>query len=228
MSDYTIEELVKQVPLGEARLFESSGAPQESERFFVVRQNWDYEPGRLDWLNKPRMAQGPWYGNREIPRTSVSEIPKPEVIFAGPAKKLVDFYSTSTAGFFLSEKLVALIEAMDPGSLDCVPISIKCKDAELPFLFAMPLRTLEAIDPIRTAILIRYDDLAGTWFRRIEFPQGIAFKNADLAAIHSFADLDAHGWYWSRELIDAAKGNGIKGLRTVSLHLPDGNDIDRL
>lgn len=230
MDRQTIDDLSSQVPSGEARLFTPSDKDRGEQRFFSVRQNWDYKPGRLTWQNEPRMEKSPWYGARESPRTSVSDISPPKAVFAGPAKKMVDFYSTGSDAFFLSDRLVALIETMDGGALDRVPVSIVCNDADLRFHLVMTARVIEAVDPSRTAVLIKDDRLGDMWFRRIRFPEGVVFQDAELATIHAFADLDARGWYWSRELIDAAKAKGIKGLRTVSPSVPEdvSVDIDRL
>lgn len=79
----------------------------------------------------------------------------------------------------------------------------------------VPMRTLEAVDPARTTIQIEDENLGGVWFRRIRFPYGVIFRDAELAGIHSFADLDTHSWCWSRELIDAAKDGGFKDCERV-------------
>lgn len=228
MNRQTIEELSRQVPPGGARIFECSDAQRHRERFFRVWQNWDCRPGRLKWHNYPELESAPWFGARGISRIPVSAIAEPELSFAGRAKDVVDFYSTSSDAFFLSGRLVNLIETMDPGSLERLPISIKCRDQDLPFHIAMPSRTLEAVDPNFTTVQIEDECPGDVWLRRIRFPYGVTFRDAELAEIHSFADLDTQGWYWSRELIEAAKDGGIKGLRTVSPQQPSGGDVDRL
>jgi hypothetical protein len=228
-NQHTIDGLSRQVSIGGSRLFERSCSYPE-ERFFQVWQNWDYQPGRLEWRNKPSFDEKPRFGSRHGRRKPIFDIPAPDVTFAGPASRMVDFYSTGSHAFFLSDRLVALIEALDPGSLDHLPITIRCSKGEQPFHVAMPSRTLEAIDPGCTTILIADRQLGDILVRDIKFPQGVIFKNAELATVHSFADLDVPGWYWSRELIEAAKAHGIKGLRTVSPRSSDAAkaDVDRL
>jgi hypothetical protein len=226
----TIDQLSRQVPEGGSKLFQRRSTDPGAERFVEVWQNWDYRPGRLKWRNKPSMEEAPWYGSRQQSGRSLSDIPTPDVTFKGRAKDVVDFYSTGCDAFLVSEKLVALIESMDPNSLGCVPVLVKCSDADLPFHMAMPAHRLTAVDLDCTSILVEDEWLGDMWFRRIRFPEGVCFREPDLKNIHTFADLDAPGWYWSRDLIDAAKAADVRGLRTVSPRATYASrvDLDRL
>lgn len=213
----TIGELCQQVPTGETRIFKPSRDDLGEERFFAVSQNWNYYPGRLTWSNKPGLMENPWYGSRFKARIPISAIPVPEVSFEGPASDLVDFYSTSADCFFLSERLCDLIEELDPGSLDQLPITIAAEDGAVPYRVVMPARSLEAVDVARTTVVIQDEKFASDWVRYIRFPLGIVFKGDALAGIHSFSDYDALAWYWSQELIDLAKASKIKGLEADSV-----------
>lgn len=224
----SIEEMLAQVPRGESRLFERPCADDGEERFFSVWQNYDY-PGQIAWHNTVGMENNPWYGARGVPRIPVSSVPTPDVSFKLSAKKLVDFYSTGNHAFFLSERLIALIDRLDPGSLERRPVTIRAsKGVEVPFFMAMPNRSLSAVDTRRTDVLVMDKDYAGEWIRSIKFPNGVSFRNQDLAGISSFTDLDLTRWFWSRELIEAAKAEGIKGLRTLSARATTNFDVDRL
>ena len=182
-----------------------------------MEQNWDYEPGRLTWHNQLPGEQAPWFGSRNKARIPISVLPPPDLSFEGPAIDIVDFYSTGCHAFFLSDRLVELIEKLDPGSLDHRPTSIKTIEAVIPFRVAMPARNLAAVDTTRTNISIEDKKYATEWIRRVRFPQGIVFRNADLSEIQSLSDRDAFGWYWSRELIDLAKATGVRGVSTTSV-----------
>lgn len=223
----TIGALSLQVPTGGKQWFRPTLEDSSEERFFAVSQNWDCYPGRLTWHNKPPLGEDPWYGSRFKARIPISAIPTPEVTFDGPVSDLVDFYSTSGHAFFLSERLCDLIERLDPGSLDHLPILITARGGAAPFRVAMPARSLEAVDVARTAVFIEDEQFADEWARFIRFPFGVTFKTAELAGIHSFSDYDALGWYWSRELIDLAKVSGIKGLEADSVRAK-GSTVDRL
>lgn len=213
----SIEEMLRQVPKGETRLFERPCADGGEERFFSVHQNFDY-PGRLEWHNTLGLEESPWFGSRWKPRIPVSSVPIPDVTFKRSTKALVDFYSTGSDAFFLSERLVSLIDRLDPGSLECRPVTIKVpRGGEVPFFMAMPNRSLSAVDTGRTDVLVKDENYAGEWIRSITFPAGVYFRNEVLADVSSFTDLDVNGWFWSRELIEAAKAEGIKGLRAVSV-----------
>lgn len=222
-----IEDMVRQTPEGETRLFERPCAEDGKERFFAVWQNYHY-PGRLEWHNTLEFEKNPWSGSRRKPRIPVSSMPTPDVTFNRAAKALVDFYSTGNHAFFLSERLVALIDRLDPGSLERRPVIIRAsKGVEVPFFMAMPNRSRSAVDTQRTDVLIKDEDYAGEWIRSVKFPTGASFRNEELADVSSFTDLDLSGWFWSKELIEAAKAEGIKGVRTLSARSTTGFTIDR-
>jgi hypothetical protein len=228
MSELTIGEMIKQVPEGQTRRFERSIPDPGEERFFRVWQNWDYRPGRLEWLNARSGLDAPWFGARDKARIPVSTLPPLEVRFKGPSKQVVDFYSTGSHAFFISEKLLRLIEAIDPGSLEHIPFELHAKDGALPFHAVMPRRALEAIDPRRTTVVVE-DELLGTrYWRNVTFPDGIVFDNEALQGVSSFSDVDALGWYWSRDLIEEAKSQGIRGLYADSVVAAKNREVARL
>jgi hypothetical protein len=217
MSKYTIAEMIDRVPEGQSQLFERTVTERDEEHYFRVWQNWDYYPGRLHWLNNPSYEYAPWLGTRNTKRRSLTVMPLPDLVFKGPLKQVVDFYGTGNHAFFISGALFRLIEKIDPGSLEQIEIIIRAKDAELPFHAVMPKRVLEAVDPRRTSVLIEDQDLAGQYFRYVRFPDGITFDNTALEGVATFSDIDAGGWYWSKELIDLAKERGIRGFKAQSV-----------
>jgi hypothetical protein len=48
------------------------------------------------------------------------------------------------------------------------------------------------------------------------FPEGIVFDHDVLQGVSSFSDLDARGWFWSKDLIAEAKSQGIRGISAAS------------
>lgn len=223
----SIDDLQRQVPEGETRLFERPRPDVVEERFFAVHMSWDYKPGRLTWHNKPPLEQTPWNGSRTTPRIPVTSVPDPDVTFDGPLADLVDFYSTGTDASFISKKLAALIENIDPNSLDRRTITISARDGSCDFIMVMGARNLEAVDPARTDVLIKDKDY-GRWLRSIQFPTGVVFHDGLPIAIHSFTDIDVRGWFWSRTLIEEAKAAGIKGLYTMLPGRVSGPTLDNL
>lgn len=217
MSKLTVGEMIEQVPEGQPQTSERSIADPGEERYLQVSQNWDYFPERTEWLNYPQFSKGPWFGTRDKARISVSTLARPNVRFKGSSEQVVDLYSTGSHAFFISDKLFRLIDEMDPGSLDHLGFELRAKDGVLPFHAVMPSRVLEAIDTRRTTVRIEFDNLAGRYFRKVNFPEGIVFDNDVLHGVASFTDLDAHGWYWSKGLIAEAKSQGIRG---VAAHSP--------
>lgn len=228
MSQLTIGEMIKQVPDGETRRFERLIADSGEERYFLVWQNWDYRPGRVEWVNGRSGLDAPWYGTRGTPRIPVGTLPPPDVRFKGLVKQVVDFYSTGSHAHFISDKLFRLIEQMDPGSLEHVEFELCARDGQLPFHAVMPTRSLEAIDPRRTTVLVRDEPRTGRFWQIVKFPEGIVFNNQILEGVASFTDVDAHGWYWSKDLIEQAKSHEVRGLYAVSVSSIPNQEIERL
>jgi hypothetical protein len=227
-SELRISEMIRKVPKGEACVFEPTLPDSDEELYFRVHQNWDYYPGRLEWRNKPTGQASPWLGDRTSPRMPVTTLSTPDVRFKGPSQDVVDFHGTGTHAYLISEPLFQLIDGADPGSLEHVECRVRARDAELPFRLVMPCRVLEAIDAKRTKIVIKDEDYAGTYFRTVRFPEGLVFNNQSLRAVENFSDLDAPGWYWSKDLIALAEAHGIRGLYAHSVASSPGREIARL
>jgi hypothetical protein len=227
VSELTIGEMLKLVPEGKAQTFQPSLPPDE-ERYFQVWQNWDYRPDRLTWHNGRSGIDAPWLGTRRKARIPVSTLPTPDVTFKGPIKDVVDFYSTGSHAFFISDKLFHLIERIDPGSLEHMEFELRAKNGTLTFHVVLPIRPLEAIDTRRTTVLVRDEPRGESFFRTVRFPEGIAFDNHVLQGVASFSDIDAPGWYWSKELIEEAKSEGIRGLYAASVASAKKREVARL
>lgn len=228
MSKLTIAEMIEQVPEGQAKTFERSISEPGEERYLKVSQNWEYDPGRLTWLNPLPLTASPWLGTRDVPRTPVSTLPPPDVRFQGPAEEVVDLYSTGSHAVFISDKLFRLIERIDPGSLEHIEFQLYAEDGLLPFHAVMPSRVLEAIDTSRTTVRIQDEKIGRRSFRKVRFPEGIVFDDGVLQGATSFSDLDVPGWYWSKDLIAEARSHGVRGLiagSPASVHL---DTVERL
>ena len=154
-------------------------------------------------------------GTRLTARVPVTVLETPDVTLDGSKSDLVDFYSSIHRVYFLSERLAAFIEHLDPGSLEGVAMEIRTKDGAAPYRAIMPARRINAVDPARTDVSIG-KTIAGFWYPDVNFPNGIVFRSDIDAAIHNFSDQDTQDWYWSRELIDAVRDAGMRGLETVS------------
>lgn len=216
MSRFTIDEMCRLVPEGQRQVFEPTLTDPVEERFFQIWQNWDYYPGRLEWLNRPGFEGAPRRAMRNISGVPVSVLLPPDVIFKGPSKDVVDFYDLNKDAPFISDKLFKLIEEVDPGSLEHVEFSVRAKDAELPFHAIMPRRSLDVIDPQRTKVVIEDEPFVDRYFRKVQFPDGIVFDNAALRDVSNFAAIDILGWYWSKDLIELAQARGVRGLYAKS------------
>ena len=225
----TITDLLAEVPEGQSRLFKAKYPFAYDDRFVEVWTNWNY-PQDISWKNSPELEQGLWMGSRVKPRIGLDTlVEQPDFRFSRNIAKLVDFYQTEGAGYLVSPALLAVFERLDPGSLEVTPVVIKARDGEVPFNLVMPDRLLEAVDPDRCDVKTEAVDIGGgKWRSLVRLSEGAAFRSEITKGIHNFADLDAPmKWFWSRELLGAAKEAGIRGiLATVPATLPT-RDIDR-
>ena len=212
----TIDDLLPLVPEGGSRIFKARVPGVVESRFFVVAFNHDYG-GSFFWKNKPGIREHPWTGTRDVPRKGLDALAAPDVTFSCKANKLVDFYSTGSAAYAISNRLRDLIEDLDPGSLEVLPITVKAKDGEVEYNFAMPSRLLRSVEPDLCDIQIVDEKLGSRWIRKVKYPNpnGAVIDPELDPDIHTFADVDVvNRWLWSRQLIDAGKQAGIKGVYT--------------
>ncbi|WP_397581128.1 imm11 family protein [Sphingorhabdus sp.] len=224
----TITDLLAEVPEGQSRLFKAKHPSADEDRFVEVWSNLDYEP-YVSWSNRPEFGQGPWMGARVKPRIGLDTLTElPDFRFKKKLAKLVDFIQPGMGAYLVSPALLALIERLDPGSLEVKSVVIKARDGEAPFYLVMPNRSLEAVDPDRCDVEINWEKIGDYWYRRVNLSDGAAFRAGLTNKIHNFSDMDAvQKWFWSRELLAAAKEAGIRGIyATVPATLPT-RDVDR-
>lgn len=223
----TITDLLAEVPEGESRLFKAKHPSADDDRFVEVWTNWNY-PQDISWKNRPEPDQGLWMGARVKPRIGLDTIvEQPDFRFKKKLGKLVDFYMLG-GGYLVSPALLTLIERLDPESLEVMPVMIKALDGEAPFYLVMPNRLLEAVDPDRCDVRVETEWFSEKWFTTVRFPDGAAFQPQLTKDVHNFSDIDAlQKWFWSKELLAAAKEAGIRGIRaTVPATLPT-RDVDQ-
>jgi len=154
------------------------------------------------------------------PRTKLSEVRLPEISFDGPAKDVVDFYGTSCEFSFLSDKLYQLLASLDPESIDSREIRLTTRDTSLPFHAVLPTRSVPAIDVARTDIELTDQNIMNKVVPMFDFPVGMVFNNAELGDATNFCELHTGEWYWSEDLLRAAKELGARGLYAVSKAAP--------
>lgn len=216
----SIDDLLSEVPEGQSRSFKATITDANNDRFVEVAYNWDYGTV-ISWNNRPPLldhppySQLPWTGARRKPRIGLSSLAEPDITFRRNVEELVDFHSTGTGAHIISSKLLALIERLDPESLEVIPVVIKARNGNADFDMVMPNRLLHAVDADRCDVDVIDEKLDTIWVRKVRFPKGAIFDPEISMDIHNFADIDVmNRWFWSRELVDEAKICGIKGLYT--------------
>jgi len=210
----TVGELYASVPEGGSQIFKAEVPDVMEKRFVSVAFNHDYR-GIFSWKNQPGIREQPRIGSRQTSRRGLDTLPTPEITFSRKQDKLADFYSISLAVHAISNKLRDLIEDLDPGSLEVLPVSVKAKDGEVDYNLVMPARVLSAVDPDLCDIEIVDERLGHGWSRKVRYPNanGAAFDPELDPAIHTFVDIDVpQQWLWSRHLLEMARNAGIKGL----------------
>jgi Protein of unknown function (DUF1629) len=224
----TITDLLAEVPEGQSRLFKAKRPFADDDRFVEVWSNLNYEP-YVSWRNRPEFEQGPWTGARVKPRIGLDMIvEQPDFRFKKKLGKLVDFIQPGTGAYLVSPALLAVIERLDPGSLEVKPVEIKALDGEAPSYLVMPNRLLEAVDPDRCDVRIETEWFSEQWFTTVRFPGGAAFQYELTKDIHNFSDIDAfQKWFWSRELLASAKEAGVRGIVAIVPATLPSRDIDR-
>lgn len=211
----TIGDLIAQVPEGGEQLFEKRKPPVGDNRYFAVRQNADYFPWP-EWHNSLPLEDLPWPGSRQKKRIPISVLPDMDLTFSGNSEELVDFYQTGCQAFLVSDKLVSIIESLDENSIDRRSVIIKSKDKNTTFNLVMSRRNIEAIDLNTTSIIVKDKDYGKRQFiREVIFPDGVNFDQEKVGNAVTFTELDTPGWFWSRDLIESAKREGIKGFYTT-------------
>lgn len=104
----TVEDLLSLVPEGGSQIFKAAVPDRVENRFFSVAFNHDHR-GTFAWKNKHELTRLPWMGARDLSRRGLDDLAVPDVSFSLKEAKLVDFYSTGTAAYAISNKLRDLI-----------------------------------------------------------------------------------------------------------------------
>ncbi len=145
-------------------------------------------------------------------------------------KNLADLYSWFGDFWLISDQLRAVIEDLDPGSLDCVKASQDGFTVDQSYWACLPKRNLEAVDTTRSHVRIEHTNYGRpggdpVWVQTIHINDGAVFDPAVTNGAHHFWEIDLHRWFWSRELIARAYQAGVKGPRFLRAGKPTGSDL---
>jgi hypothetical protein len=212
----TIEDLIALVPQGDARTFKAAVPLAGWGRFVEVTYNWDCgDP--VAWHNRPAFEMLPWSGSREKRRIGLASLEQPNLTYDGDIRHLADFYSVASGDpYVISEQLLAVIDAMDPQSLEVRPVIVQGRDGAADMNMVMSNRLIAAIDPEQCDVAIKWALFHTDWMRSVRFPAGVAFTSDIADTTHQFHDLDLPArWLWSRELVARAKAAGIRGITAL-------------
>ncbi len=212
----TIEDLLALVPEGEARTFKAAVPFAGWGRFVEVTYNWDYgDP--VAWHNRPAFEMLPWTGCRAKGRIGLASLDQPRLTYDGDIRDLADFYSLAAGNaHVMSERLLAIIDAMDLQSLEVRPVIVQGRDGAADMNMVMSNRLIAAIDPEQCDVAIKWELFHTDWMRSVRFPAGVAFRSDIPDTTHHFHDLDLPArWLWSRELVARAKAAGVRGISAL-------------
>ena len=196
----------------EKRLYKPAIEGVLEDQYFRIWVNWDYSQ-RLHWKNPPDMLERPRPDYRYFPGASVSSISEPELNFPANAIKLVDYYNIENHCNFVSDRFADFVEQHAPGTIERRRVKVKARDGMVDYNLVIPRHMIEAVDTERSSIeIIAFDREDGNWFFSASMIGDPVFDPARTAGCLHFTDPDASGWYWSRQLIDAAKAAGLRGM----------------
>lgn len=197
----------------EKRIYKPAIEGVVEDQYFDVRPNFEY-PQRLEWTNWPDMPARPRPDDRYFSGRSVNSIADPELKFPANAVKLIDYYAINSNCNFVSDRFADFVEQHAPGTIERRRVKIKARDGVVDYNLVIPRNMIEAVDTDRTAIEIRaFDRQDGNWIFRARMIGEPVFDPARTAGCLHFTDPDNLRWYWSRQLIDAAKAAGLRGMR---------------
>lgn len=219
----TLEEMVEQTPPGETRTY-NSGQTEGEERagFYHIRSTYLHENQNLVWLNPPPLQALPRRQTLNQPRRGVASGAPYDLEFTGDVSRLADFYNPGTV-CFVSDRLVAILKAFDPGGVDAVAAPLNAGGQIVGFNAFMPARTLVAPDVRVSEISIAKRVVFGAPVAKVILPTTFRLNPDIDDGIHIFADLAEPKVYWSRALVEACKASGIRGVsaQTTYARTPD-------
>lgn len=201
----TIEQMLADLPPpGESRVYPREAEPPPGPARFVGIRRSLRGGYSVEWKNPPRLAPGYRWRRGDGPEL-LEDDPRPE--FDGPLKRLGNFYPGPGYVHLISEPLMQVFDAVDPGAVRRRPVTLECKDGAARFWAAAPARELAAIDTRRTTVKIAW----GGVMHHTKFPDGHVFRDDIPADVHLFWDLDyGSAWFWSRDLLQAALDAGLR------------------
>lgn len=144
-----------------------------------------------------------------------------ELSFDGRVDQLADFYPIAQGPFFVSGKLLDLILKYDADAIDYRKEEVASTDGFTEFFIVVPRRVIDGVDLDKTTVQVYDDNLAGTFVRRVKFPDGMVFSSAVPSEVHAFWDWHSRNWLWSRELFGICAQAGVRGIGGVKADARD-------
>lgn len=213
MSNPSIAEMLAALPPGEQRVYPPAVQPTDDHlRFFEVHHYGIGIPG-LYWADLTTLPAKPFSGNRLRPATGIDIGREYVAQLEGRAADIGDFYTTDSDVYFLSPRLVELIDSIDAGAIVHRPARVIAEDREIDFFAVMPARVIEAVDPQGTEVTINGTVFpSGKSFAKASFESDINFRSDIPPEVHAFRDPDLYFWHWSGSLLEMAKKQGMRGI----------------
>lgn len=222
MVDADLSVLIDQTPPGGRVVHERvDNALEEPQRFVFVRRNFEYIDPAFTWNNAPEPTEIPRAPGRGLPGRPIDGLIKCELAFDGNADQLADFYPIAQGPFFVSGKLLDLMLRYDADAIDFRKEEVSTKDGVVDFFIVVPKRVIDGVDLDRTTVQVYDDNLAGTFVRRVKFPNGMVFSSAIPSEVHAFWDWHSKNWLWSREFFGACDQAGVRGVSGVKTDARD-------
>jgi hypothetical protein len=130
---------------------------------------------------------------------------------------MADLYRVGIDLFLVSERLLRLIVDRDASAVETRKTTFQGKHASAigPYWLAMPMRVLDAVDITKSSVWLRRPETvvgSGKFVTHVAYQKGYVFRRDISSDVFCFVDEFTGGWFWHRDLIEAAADIGARGL----------------
>lgn len=198
----------------------SAGASETDPTFLKVSLMGGYMNHGLPMIiPQPDAVQWPTPNRGRWSYRSLDSLGDYHIKHDGRAEWMSDFYRVGTTVFLLSDKLLQLILTRDPKAVEVRTATIKGDYASEigPYSVVMPLRVFDALDITRSSVQVKRPETvrgSGKFVTHVDYEQGYVFRDDLPTDVCCFFEEfgSKTGWYWRRDLIEAAASVGARGL----------------
>lgn len=231
-----VRDLIALVADNQRVTFRGRASGSEIEQtFFKVSEMGGYINHGLPMIiPQPDALRWPTPKRRDWSYRSLASLGDYHIKHPGPAEWMADLYRIGTAIFLVSDKLLRVIKERDPEAVETRRATIVGPHASdiRPYSLVMPLRVLDAVDISKSSVWLKRPETvrgSGKFVTHVSYEKGYVFRDDLPRDVSCFFEEfgDNAGWYWHRDLIEAAADAGVRGVN-FGLGQVDGSRVRKL